>query len=358
MKNFVVHVFAVLVLAAMLAACEYDPPPEVEWFSPALGDFTTDTGTDLVVRFSEPVEPDSLAVTLYRRTLEAMGAEEDLLPRCTPDLTSGCIEPVAGPCFTTGDCPGGTCTLDDEGAEATLDPLLDLRVGDYLLRISAGLRDLQGNRTGVPYDISFSVKLTDEGGQTTFEPGVFITWMNLDEPLVFPLEMYWHIRVEPDTGHISGGACDGDLIDPNGDKIRDHNVWKPVPYLQVGDETGFKFVFEGLVQDADVSDDQGDPIDGYFFQTEPFYIYNLQPQVELMDGMIAASIYRDEALDRQVMVGTLTATETYVFDTPAHANRKITNGVLWGYRLHQDEVRTEKAWIDCADPDPETVTRP
>lgn len=343
MKNALV-VFPVL--TAIFAACEYDPPPEVEWSSPVMGEVTADMGADLVVRFSEPVDPDSLAVTLYRRTLDW---EENLLPRCTPDLTSDCIEPLAGPCFTTGDCPGGTLSLDGDGVEATLDPLLDLGIGDHVLRISAGLRDLQGNRTGVPYDINFFVSLFGEGGPTTFEPGVFMTWMNLDEPLEFPLEVYWHIRVEPDTGRVYGGACDGDLIDPEGDKIRDHRVWKPVPYLQVGDETGFKFVFDGLVQDAEVPDEQGNTVAGYFLQTTEFYIYNLQPQVEVMDGMIAASVYHDQALGRQVMVGTLTASEAYIFDTPAHANRKIANGILWGYRLHQDEIGTDQTWIDCAD---------
>ena len=71
----------------------------------------------------------------YLRSLDAVDTEENLLPRCTPDLTSGCNQPLAGPCFVTGDCPGGTLTLDDEGLVATLDPLLDLGMGDHVLRI-------------------------------------------------------------------------------------------------------------------------------------------------------------------------------------------------------------------------------
>jgi hypothetical protein len=56
--------------------------------------------------------------------------------------------------------------------------------------------------------------------------------------------------------------------------------------------------------------------------------------------------------------GTMLADETYIFDTPAHANPVEASGTVFGYRLIGDEIGTDATWQLCANPDPDTVTRP
>ena len=337
-------------VACLTSACEYDPPPAVLNSQPDVGSATNDMSASIVVHFTEPINRESLEVTFSSRKLDEEG---HLLPWCESGQTKKCNTLLAGPCTPRGECPGAIMILNNDFTEMTFDPDEDLRIGEYLLRISAGLEDMDGNSTEVPYDVFFFASPTGTVGPTTFQPGVFISWLDLDKPFKFPLEVYWHIRVDPDTGSIYGGGCDGDLIDPDGERIFDHELWKPVPYLE---DDGFKFVFSGLAQDAQIQDEEGDLHDGHSLITSPFYIYCAQPEVEVMDGSIVVSVVHDEDLGREVMRGMLNSDETYIFDTPEHSHPNEASGVLYGYRLIGDEIGPGKAWEDCADD--ETVTRP
>ncbi|MBW1873573.1 MAG: hypothetical protein JRJ19_16015 [Deltaproteobacteria bacterium] len=300
--------------------------------------------------FSEPVDRKTIEINLAKRRMDIEG---HLLPFCEPGQMKDCAPLVAGPCSPQGGCPGGNLVLSEDLTQFSLDPDEDLLIDKYVLRISAGLQDQQGNSTGVPIDLLFFASPVGTAGPTTFQPGLILTWMELDRPFDFPLEVYWHIRVDPDTGRIFGGGCDGDANDPDGERIYDHELWHPVPYLE---EEGFKLVFDGLVQDAQVQDAEGNLVDGYILTTNPFYIYCAQPQVEVMDGIVTMSIYTDQRTGRQVANGTLTSDETYIFDTPAHSHPQLASGIVEGYRLVGAEVQTDKIWTDCGDL--ETVTRP
>ena len=337
-------------LALSFTACEYNPPPEILTSTPGLGTVTSDVAGDIVITFTEPVKRESVEAALYRRKLNEDG---ELLPRCQGGETKGCVVPLAGPCNVRDECQGGTLVLSPDFTKLTMNPDQEFNPGWYVLRLAAGLEDMDGNATGVPLDLYFYVSPLGTMGPTDFQPGVLLTWLDLDEPLEFPIQVYWHIRVDPDTGLFYGGGCDGDLIDPDGEEIKNHEYWKPVPYL---DQEGFKIIFNGLVQNAKVEDDQGNLKDGYVLETEPFYIYCAQPQVEVFDGMISVTILYDEELGREVINGTLRSDETYIFDTPAHTNPQQASGVMWGYRLRPEEVGTSQVWVDCADP--ETVSRP
>ncbi len=340
------RIVPIIVLACSAAACVYDPPPEILSSTPGIGAVTTDADADIVVAFTEPIDPATLEATLYLRKLDEEG---ELLPACN-GAKKDCIQPLAGPCTGRGDCPNAVLTLSRDDTLLTFDPDEDFKIGEYVLRIEAGLKDLDGNPTGVPYDVVFFVSQVGTGGATTFQPGVFLAWMDLEQPFDFPIETYWHMRVEEETGKVWGGGCDGDPIDPKGQRIFDHELWKPVPYL---DQEGFKFVFLALVQDAQVQDQDGNPKEGFILETHPFYIYCAEPEVEVMDGRITVSIYYDETEGRDVMVGRMNSDETYILGAD-HAY--LASGKVFGYRLHPDEVGDGKSWRDCADP--VTYTRP
>lgn len=336
----------VFVAAVSLAACVYDPPPEILGSTPASGAVTTKADMDIVVRFSEPIDPDSLRASLFLRKLDEEG---ELLPECGREARD-CIEPLAGPCTRQGECANAALTLSQADTMLTFDPGDDFKIGEYVLRIDAGLEDLAGNVTGVPYDVVFFVSRVGMGGATGFQPGVYLAWMDLEQPFNFPIETYWHMRVESDSGKVWGGGCDGDLVDPEGQRIFDHALWEPVPYL---DREGFKFVFLALVQDAQVQDREGNPKDGFVLETHPFYIYCAQPEVEVMDGRLTVSIYHDETMDREVMHGRMNSDETYILGAE---RASVASGVVFGYRLHPDEIGDGRAWQDCADA--VTYTRP
>jgi hypothetical protein len=329
-----------------VAACEYNPPPEIQSSTPGIGAVTTDAGTDIVVRFTEPIDPQTLQATLYLRKLTGEG---ELLPDCSQG-GQDCINALAGPCAASGDCPNATLTLSQDNTVLTFDPDEDFKIGEYVLRIPAGLEDLDGNASGVPYDVMFFVSRVGTGGATTFQPGVYLAWMELEQPFTFQIETYWHMRVEADIGKVWGGGCDGDQIDPDGPYLYDHESWKPVPYL---DQEGFKFVFLGLVQDAQVQDQEGNPKPGFILETHPFYIYCAQPEVQVMDGRITVSIYHDDEMGREVMHGRMNSDETYILGAE-HAS--VATGTVYGYRLRPDEVGDGKSWLDCSDP--VTYTRP
>lgn len=337
------------------AGCGYDPPPDILRSNPARGAIVADGAVPLAVDFTEPVEAASLEVVLASRKTDTEGR---LLPWCggeAPTEGGGCIQPWTGPCTPAGGCPGGVLQLDADGSGFSLVPDAVLAVGEYVLRIGAGLEDRAGNRTGVAYDLFFFVSPTGTMGPTTFEPGVILTWMELDEPFYFPMEVYWHVQVDPESGRVWGGACDGDLIDPDAERRYDHRDWQPVSNLE---DEGFKFVFEGLVQDAQVQDAGGNPRQGWIFETRPFYIYASKPQVEAMDGRVSFAMVHDFATGRDVVRGLIEANEIYIFDTPAHANPSKASGSLYGYRMHPEEIGTGYHWQQCALDDPDTVTRP
>jgi len=335
-----------VLLMFSVTACVYNPPPEIQSSTPGIGAVTTDAGTDIVVRFTESVDPQTLRASLFLRRLNEEG---ELLPACN-GRGGDCIEPLAGPCTRSGDCPNATLNLSQEDTVLTFDPDEDFKIGEYVLRIEAGLKDLDGNASGIPYDVMFFVSKVGTGGVTTFQPGVYLAWMDLEQPFNFPIETYWHMRVEEDNGKVWGGGCDGDLIDPDGERLFDHELWKPVPYL---DQEGFKFVFLALVQDAAVQDQEGNPQQGFILETHPFYIYCAQPEVEVMDGRITVSIYYDTQMGREVMYGRMNSDETYILGAD-HAS--VASGTVFGYRLHPDEIGEGKSWLDCADP--ATYTRP
>jgi hypothetical protein len=340
-------IVAVTATLFFLAACTYDPPPKVKASIPEDGAVTEDVHGRIVIQFTEPVERQSVEATLYGKAYDAEG---NLLERCAAGATKDCQEPVAGPC-SVQKCPGGTLVINTDFSQIAFESQDALPIGNYVLRISPGLEDGDGNATGVPFDISFFVKPAAVEAKTTFEPGVFIAWMDLERPFTFPLETYWHISVDAETGKTSGGSCDADPINPSSyDREKhDYKEWKPAPYLEEGGENGFKFVFEGTVQDV-VADGKT----SYYFETKPnLYIYCKQPEVEVTEGQFVVTMEFDDALGREVMTGTMTSPATSILGQEPQE----VFGRVYGYRLSGAEIGTDKWWQTCASTDPATVTK-
>jgi len=240
---------------------------------------------------------------------------------------------------------------EDIEAKLSVDPAADMGIGEYLLRFSPGLADLNGNETRIYLDLFFGVTPAGEEKPTSFESGVFVTWLDLSEPFAYPLEVYWIIEVDPDTGVFSGSACDADTIDPSTPHT-DYELpkWHPWPYTY---DEGYNFAFTGLVQDIEI-----DGKAGYNLKTDPFRLYAGPPiEVEVIDGGIDVNIFFNETLGRDEMTGFFHSPETYILGSKAGGGRPdIADGVTYGYRLTEDEVKAYEetraaAWGVCLTPD-------
>jgi len=336
-----------------LAACQsYDPPPEIMTSNPVAGTVISDYSASLTVEFTEPIKQDSLVITLSKTRKDPEG---NLLPWCPEnDENENCNKLLSGVCTPAGGCSGAFLKIHDDLSGFTLRPDEDFTIGEYLLRIEAGLEDQDGNATGVPYDVSFFVSPVGQMGPTTFPGGVMFVFMNLVNPFEFNFEVYFHIQVNQETGEVWGGGCDGDLIDPEGDRIFDPSLWAANPTFL----DGFKFVFDGLVQDVQVEDANGNLVDGYYFENKPAYIYCDAPQVEIFGGTFVATMVPNSQTGQLEVQGTFVSPETYIFDTPAHADPKLATGVMEGVVLTPDQYGSGAVWSDCADPDPGSITLP
>ena len=384
-------VVLVLIVLLPIIACEYDPPPEIVSSVPERGGNMVGGDGNLEIEFSEAVKPETLELGLWTLQLDE---EQELLPPCSSEKTEQCSKRLAGPCRfdlssdpTISDqdrclcsliqsCPGAeislqldcrnfvkyqsSCEKTDQGVESrentsllTVNPKQDLGIGTYVLRVSAGLADLSGHDTGAPLDFTFGVTPDvgntdgdqadgdtadgDEGGAPTgFESGVFVSWMDLDQPFDYPLEVYWIFEVNPNTGRVTGTGCDADPIDVNNwnRDLHKHEEVMPYPYYV----SGYYFNFTATVSDIDVD---GEP--GYYFDTDPFVIYSATPiTVEVADGKIQVSIVYDETLGREKMVGLLNSPETYVFGDHTNKEPSVASGAVYGYRLTEEEVTALK----------------
>jgi len=349
------------VLAALLltgsGACEYDPPPEIKLTIPKAGGSILLDGT-LEIRFTEPIDPSTLSVTLYPRELDA---DWELKPDCDDVDHDDCVEAVAGPCTVDTDCADAVLTLLEGNDGFRFAPASPLAIGGFVLRVASGLTDPDGNDYTLPQDLSFFATPTGERRPTTFESGVVMTWMTLDKPFPFDLQVYWRLDIDPETGDFYGGGCDGDAKDPDTVEQADYEYteWYPAPY----EMNGFHVIYTGNVQDVDVKVEGGDSKPGWYLATNPFYILNLAlpGYIEVIDGTIDMSIvWNDEMQRHEVIDGTLQAREIYLLSPDAKPTKEVSAKV-YGYRLYPEEMAAQAAergnqttWDLCLSDEPDT----
>ena len=424
-QTLTVRFFLAVLLAALCfpsVSCRYDPPPEILSTSPESGAGATQD-TVLRVRFSEPINPATLQVVMWRQMGRLFDEDGQLYPPCGEGQTEQCVHQWMGPfrldqgdlfndlddvcscrvrmdfqntvvelrqdcrayqfyqdwacrsfsqgaeelCreFTNGE--PGECTLAAQAdaavwkqtnlamteniTELTIDPAGLMPLGSYLLQIWTGLADLDGNDTGAPLELFFGVTPTGALAPTDFRSGVFLTWLDLSEPLAYPLEVIWIVNVDPDTGLVVGSGCDADpqdiTIDHTNHEVSD---WFPWPYVY---DLGYNFPIDGQVQNIEV-----EGVSGYNFRTNPFRIYAGPPiEVEVMDGTIEANIFYNEALGRQELNGFLNSPETYILSSrESGGTPEVARGVVYGFRLTEEEVALYEnghahAWGVCVSPD-------
>ncbi len=238
----------------VVGRCGYDPPPEVQLALPAGGAF--ESGAPLVLEFSEPIRPESLALRVWPAARDIEGE----LPADVAPLVPRCAAPAA-PCgdlaiAVAADGTGATLQLAAAGLGRPDRPLL--------LEVLPGLADAAGNDTGQSawFDILFvpATPPPDTPPPVTavpFEQGTYIIVGSLSDPLPAVLTYITDVRTLPD-GRVALAGAEGDEIGgaPKNTTDPEHLV------VDEGPE-GYTVYALGQLTESDGT---------RFLQTEPFAI--------------------------------------------------------------------------------------
>jgi hypothetical protein len=243
------NTICLFILSAVLAGvgCEvYDPPPEARLELPAEGLWRPDT--PLSLRFSEPIDPNTLAITIWPRALDVEG---ELAPG-TEAITSDCT--IAAP------CSGVMIAMksNDLGADIVVSEALADRLGlPHLLEVQAGLQDTAGRtvRKAQRFDFALSEPLIPSGGILGLNSGVITFDGELGVANPIPVRLFMRVYAT-EAGQLYLYSVSAQLRPEFSGSDPPHIAWRPLL-----SSPGFVHAFIGVVAAR---------TDGsYAFETEP-----------------------------------------------------------------------------------------
>ena len=303
-----------LPIAVALAACTYNAPPEVEMESVNYNRFLV--GEPIPLKFSEPIDPESLAIKVW----PGQKALYDLEGRLSPE-----IDPVLDLC-TVGTSPCGrnkgvALTMMKGGTEAVI-TVKEGALGGFgeplVLEVVGDLADSSGHAKGVSAYFDFQV--IDEDWNTSIIPdsdalsdddavqkeplgiaeGPHLFYMQAESPVKLTQHFWCDIEMNQMTGFMVALCTDGDA-----EKDAPVNTMDPAEiYLDTGPE-GYIFTFTGLFI--------LDPDEGIIFETNPVvFAQTIGPiYFELRDMILRGRVVVDEETGLSSWNGTMTVSEIY-----------------------------------------------
>lgn len=196
--------FSLFVLALAAGCPKYDGPPEaaiVGIEDGILGDPTA----PIVVAFHEPIDIDTLKVKIVRFETDPEG---ELLPGLEPLYLRDPLE-----LFDVG----GRSSLDETKKYFTIEATVTYPIGPQLaLVIEPGLADLAGNVWNVPIVLKFGFEFDCGSGEeeaaepTELPSAVYFMLADVEEPLQTQLQLFFDMRVDPETGDWKGQLTNAD----------------------------------------------------------------------------------------------------------------------------------------------------
>ncbi len=301
-----------LLLAALLFACEYVPPPSVVLVAPEQGTF--ESGDPVQLRFDQPIEAATLAVSIWpdERTVE------NELPASSKAHVSNC-RPTKSPCGDLNlelskDRKTATLTFDPEGLGRPDVPLL--------LEVAAGLKGSEGAETGtnVFFDFQFRpVEANVEG--LTFEEGTYIIVGVVEQPVPAVLTLITDIRTRAD-GRVVMVAAEGDEVE--GEPKNTHDPTK----LFVDDtDMGFALFVGAQLR---VAEDTGER----FLESDPF-------QVVLALGSVNLTIHETR------LTGKIIEVEGHdqIEGTMSFSSVELANGVSEPFSFPAGSTTITGIWV-------------
>ncbi len=300
------------VAAVFLAACTYDPPPDVTLDGPANGLFVA--GEPIILRFSEPVSMDSLEIRVWPGQKDLYSVEGKLMGGVNPILDT--CTAFTSPC---GAGDGVVLSFIGDRSEALLNPSegsLGPLGQPLVLEVTGALSDGSGHTKGVSRFFDFQivesrwdpfadvvVEDSTAGEVTDVEPlnvweGPVLMHADFTSPIKLSQQFFCDLNVNQMTGDFVMLLTDADPYD-----WAPKNTNKPEELFQDTGDESFIFIIHGVV----TIDAKGEKV----FESEPVtLVQNIGPiSFELRDMVTAGHI--DETGDLARWDGTLAVKEVY-----------------------------------------------
>ena len=360
MRRLPLSLLLLSLVAPLGAGCElYDGPPQPSIVGAEDGSLE-DATAPLVLAFSEPVDPATLAVTIMRFETDVEGnlfdedADKETEPEKFFSFAKGEIK--AG---TTEFVDGSKAELVDGGATLVIRPAAPLPVGPKLaLVIEKDLADLNGNLTTVRKRLLFgySFKLECDKPSTVFPTGKYFLLADIEKPLQTQVQLWAAFYVDPETGRVRGQATNADRdktqVCPMSCKSSEVCRLLPEPKCVAPSEragttdehsdyvpngtppTGYSFTIDGCAVDQ--------PGGKVVFATAPTDVVTQIPRVTLRNVTLTAE-FAPDANGVLRGTGTLAADTVLIGTTPSGKGEGNLVGRL---------VPAEEAPADIPDPPP------
>lgn len=220
--------FLSLPLLGLTLGCDsFDAAPKVSLDGVVQTTMTTDPGEPLVLRFSEPVKPGSVDVTLHELQPGDLDGEGNLPDEASYRAPTGESQAERKERFLASALaafdgrapedyertfPEEAWTFSADARSLTLVPERTPSVSTpYLFLIAPGLSDRAGLRTKPRQRIPFSYPLVG-GGPTTLPSGYYFFIINIDF-LSQQLHVFAHLEVDPVTGIWRGVFTDANRVE-------------------------------------------------------------------------------------------------------------------------------------------------
>lgn len=198
-----------------IGGCEtYDSPPRPE-IEGIVDGILTDPAAPIVLRFSEPIDPETLQLQVIKLVTDLEGNLLDEDPDENTQIQSFfSLDPIKGNNF------GGTASFldDDKALRIALND--QLPVGPSLaILIEPGLKDLEGNEWSVRQVIPFGYELGCDSASPTdkFPSGAYFFLVDVEVPIPVQIQLWGQINVDPETGNFVGQFTNADR-NPDGSR--------------------------------------------------------------------------------------------------------------------------------------------
>lgn len=274
---------ATLALLVALAGCAYDPPPEVTLDQPEGGAFLA--GDPLTLRFSEPIDPTSLAIRIWPSERDIEGQ----LPAGTEPLLDTCR-------LSDAPCGDADITLAEDGASAEI-VLARSTLGapgmPLSLEVTRELTDVGGSSRGIPewFDVQFSPRREPNSEPVDFDDGVYVIVAEIDDPVPAVISLVSDIVVIPD-GSLALAAAEAD---PIGDAPK--NTRDPAELEIDTTDNGFALHAWGFLQQKDGE---------RFMDTDPIDVsLSLGVVLVIKDVRVTGTVVHDEEAGADRIEGTV-----------------------------------------------------
>lgn len=206
---------ALLAAVAGAASCEtYDSPPRPS-IEGLVDGLLADRDAPIIIRFSEPIDPDTLKVKIVKLEVDVEGnlADED-------DDEATVLSELFGYDPITNNKFGGTGELISGNTGFRITPSVPLPLGPSLaILIEAGLADEAGKEWLVRQRLVFAYKLECDGstgGTDKFPSGTYFFVANVAKPIQTQIQLWGAVIVDPETGSFRGQFTNADRNpDPN-----------------------------------------------------------------------------------------------------------------------------------------------